>query len=977
MAVPVHRNMNVMVVLNLTLNYIMNLSFNRLLTVAFAGFCGATAMAVPARQVVQEMLQPDSTTVSLTLTGDEVFHCFMTQDGYPADRDSSGFFRLIGNDGNLTMIPVAATGDSGSEYAAEVSRIDPAAAFDASRRLVTEASAYVSYRENLARRSRQRLSSSLWDNADGHDLRKFPNEGEQKILVILVSFADLDWSFSDNPHADMTAMLNEPRFDRFNCTGSARDFFMESSNGIFRPQFDVYGPVKLPENCIFYGENTGFKNDVNPARMVLDACELLDDEVDFSQYDRDGDGVIDNVYVFYAGYGENEGAESWRIWPHAWDVRYSSEPIMVLDGVQVGHYACSNEKVYSTNIMTGIGTMCHEFSHVLGLPDLYATSYTGALTPGEYSCMDQGSYNNNGRTPPLYSAYERYAVEWQKPVDITTDEEITMLPLSAHGNTYRVTIDPERPWEYYLFENRQKSGFDSFLPGHGMLVWHINYDESLWKSNIVNDDPTDQHVDLVEADAVPGLSTLTGDPFPGSGGVFSFLGDGEPAFANRHGAKSPFDITHITEEADGAVTIVVGEGRQGASEFEVASPQVRMDEIGSDYFILSVTDVSDNGLPARNEEEEAERMYISVCTASYDDDTETFRSDPLKGYSFLEINAGEPVRVAGVEPSTAYSVRIYRSNELNASKPSPLTVVTSAEGVSGSRPVASLADVNTIDWTAIADAEYYLLTVAIREEEESTAAAPVTFDSRKVPSGWDFMGSFSSSAGTFGASAPSLVICEDGDYLKSPYYEDSITSVSIWAVATGTSQSRLDIYSFSSETSIYPIGELAVPADGGAIELSDIPEGVHRIAILPNVGTGNEIYVDDVVLGLAGKVTDSPVAGYDEKRVESTREVLSGLAEGGEYVAYVKAGKGAETGQVSNSVRFVAGPSASVARVADGHTGFVLESGIVRPVDPELTYDVFTVAGATVARAHKGNLRLPARGTYIIRTAATATKVVW
>lgn len=188
---------------------------------------------------------------------------------------------------------------------------------------------------------------------------------------------------------------------------------------------------------------------------------------------------------------------------------------------------------------------------------------------------------------------------------------------------------------------------------------------------------------------------------------------------------------------------------------------------------------------------------------------------------------------------------------------------------------------------------------------------------------------------------------------------------------------RLDFYAFSTETSIYPIGQLTVPADGGTIALSNIPEGVHRIAILPNVGTGNEIYVDDVVLGLAGKVTDSPVAGYDEKRVESTREVLNGLTEGVEYVAYVKAGKGTETGQVSNAVRFVAGPSASIAGVADGQAGFVLESGMIRPANQELPYDVFTASGATVAQAHKGNLRLPAQGTYIIRTAATATKVMW
>ena len=163
------------------------------------------------------------------------------------------------------------------------------------------------------------------------------------------------------------------------------------------PDFDIYGPVTLSKNMSYYGGNDIYGNDKNPEKMIIEACQLLDDEVDFAQYDNDGDGYIDNIYVFYAGKGEASGGSKDTVWPHSWNITAATSTPYIFDGVRLDRYACSNENEGSHP--DGVGTFVHGFSHVMGLPDLYATSYTSSFTPGAWSCMDYGPYNNDGRTP--------------------------------------------------------------------------------------------------------------------------------------------------------------------------------------------------------------------------------------------------------------------------------------------------------------------------------------------------------------------------------------------------------------------------------------------------------------------------------------------------------------------------------------------------------------------------------------------------
>ena len=312
-------------------------------------------------------------------------------------------------------------------------------------------------------------------------------------------------------------MLNKEGYSNYNATGSAADYYHATSSDQFQPIFDVYGPVMMDHGYEYYG---GGSDDSAAGAMIVEAWRKIDSEADFSIYDTDGDGEVDNVYVFYAGLGEADGGDPSTIWPHSWNLSDQNREA-VFDGVKVESYACSPE-LDGQSKMNGIGTFCHEFAHVLGLPDLYNTSsMTTALTPGDWSLMDRGSYTNDGRTPPLMSGYERYELNWTVPQVVSHPKNLTILPI-VNNVVYR--INTERDNEYFILECRQQSGWDSFVPGHGMLVWHIDYNPNIWDRNVVNRDPSHQYVDIVEANGGTSSTQAAGFPFPGSGKVTKLLG---------------------------------------------------------------------------------------------------------------------------------------------------------------------------------------------------------------------------------------------------------------------------------------------------------------------------------------------------------------------------------------------------------------------------------------------------------------------
>lgn len=356
----------------------------------------------------------------------------------------------------------------------------------------------------------------------------FPTIGRQKSLVILIQFSDVKFSSIDNPHQFYDDMLNKEGFTWSNgANGSARDFYLQSSNRLFDPDFTVVGPVTLSNKATYYGSDDEGQ-DFRMGEAIKEACELVDDEVDFSEYDTNGDGYVDNIYFFYAGGGQADDPNGTElIWPHSAIVEEAWDMKLVYDDKVIGHYACSNELRYSAvgNLQpSGIGTFVHEFGHVLGLVDHYDTSY-GYFTfgLGAYDTMASGSYNNNMHTPPLFSAFERAELAWLD-YDILDNnaDSITMIPnLASSNKAFRVNV-PGKDNEFFVLENRIQSGFDTYLPGQGMLVWHIDQDKDAWEKNIVNIDPQHQRVDIVEADGILSEATRSGDTFPGFAGITQY-----------------------------------------------------------------------------------------------------------------------------------------------------------------------------------------------------------------------------------------------------------------------------------------------------------------------------------------------------------------------------------------------------------------------------------------------------------------------
>lgn len=535
-------------------------------------FCGFASLAIPAKPGFIHHVQPDGSSVKVRMVGDEHGHALYSETG----------FLLVDNNGFLEY---ATFDDSGMPESSGVivnkdnEKSGAASAFQSKIQIERWTKLLEGHRSSrLAKLKRENLSpaagatrsdpggnessgeSGLTEETQkdpGHIVPlnfgkldvSFPLLGEQKGLVILVEYQDEKFRYADFDYFDR--MLNEEGFSDYGSLGSARDWFIYNSNGKFLPEFDVFGPVELPYERSYYGKNDAYGTDKNPHMMAVHACEILDDKIDFSQYDRDGDGVIDNVFLFYAGLGEHDSKETDAVWPHSWDVAVAThDREYVFDGVKLSHYACACEYPNGYKRPDGLGTFVHEFSHVMGLPDLYVTISSTGFTPGEWDTLDTGSYNNDGLTPPNYSSFEKTALGWIEPKPFHQGEII--LPDFSESDIVYV-LPTEKSNEFFFFENRQQYGNDRFIPGHGMLVWHVDYKKDIWEANEVNNISSHQNVDLVEADNIRSEATRHGDSFPGTNNVTEFGFETTPTLASWNKKRLDYEINSITETEEGIV----------------------------------------------------------------------------------------------------------------------------------------------------------------------------------------------------------------------------------------------------------------------------------------------------------------------------------------------------------------------------------------------------------------------------------------
>lgn len=457
-------------------------------------------------------VQADGSVVKYRLYGDENFSYMVSEEGFLLSYDDNGF--LI--DAELDVV---------------TKQIIPSKA-------KTKYSEVKSFLEDIVA-TRSVDKSTIVQRASSN--KGYPLTGSPKSLVILVNYTDCSFR-TDMAHENFSNLLNENNYSENGATGSARDYFRRASNGAFDPEFVVVGPYDLKNNMKYYGEDEGDVHDKRPGNLIVDACAAADADIDFTDFDENGDGYVDNVFVYYAGYNQAEGGGASTIWPHRSYIVSKVE----FDGVRLGDYACTSELRSNTGgDMCGIGTFVHEFGHVLSLPDLYSTNYAGHETLGSWDVMDNGSYNNMGRTPPTYSAYERFYLGWLKPKQLIGDVKCELEPLSISNSAYLVadTIhnmngDNPNPKEFFLLENRQKVDHDG-VPAQGLLITRIVYNAYKWNDNTLNNSAKSMGVEICCAERTTGTPLY--NVFPGKGKITDYQ------FALRSGKVLDKALSQITE----------------------------------------------------------------------------------------------------------------------------------------------------------------------------------------------------------------------------------------------------------------------------------------------------------------------------------------------------------------------------------------------------------------------------------------------
>lgn len=421
----------------------------KIILTASIALVALAASAVPAKRGQWRNVQlADGGTARVQLVGDEHMHFYVSEDGTRYSLDSAtGLYSPM----------------SDAQMSAKTSRA-------AARRKV------------IGNKMRPRRVGTI-------DKSVF--QGTKKAIVILAQYTDKKFT-ADNSLDLYKKAINGINYKDGDFRGSVRDYFRAQSNGQFDIDFDVVGVCPLKKNYAYYGKNVG-DDEPNTYQMIVEACQWAHDNgTDFSKYDWNGDGKVDQVYVIYAGLGQADGGTTNTVWPHmfylsAYEGTEYYEKGLTLDGVTIDTYACGPE-LQGDGRNNGVGTFCHEFSHCMGFPDLYDynSSWFGM---GYFDLMDSGSYNGEGYLPAGYSASEKSDCGWIELKDMTNITETVnvtdMAPQTQNGDAY-IIKNKGNENEYFVVEYRAKDGWDAEIPGEGIMITHIDFDQDIWDYNTAN-----------------------------------------------------------------------------------------------------------------------------------------------------------------------------------------------------------------------------------------------------------------------------------------------------------------------------------------------------------------------------------------------------------------------------------------------------------------------------------------------------------
>ena len=788
----------------------------------------------------------------------------------------------------------------------------------------------------------------------------FPTQGSPKVLVVLAEFSNARFAMS-NPKEAFSNLLNQEGYSSYGATGSCKDYFKDNSMGAFSPEFVVYGPAKLPNTFEKYGANDIQGRDVAPEQMIIDACQALDGEIDFSQFDINKDGKVDNVYVFYAGYGAADGGGASRIWPHASDL---TNKHIVLDGVELGSYACSNEVNFETKEITGIGVFTHEFCHVLGLPDLYDTAGSGAFTPGSWCLMDYGEYNNHGKTPPCLTAFERMSLGWLTPEELTDPANCSLEPISEN-KAYRISTNADN--EFFLLENRQNQGWDNFLEGYGMLVWHIDYDNTIWNNNSVNNISFHQRVDILEADNVKDLKTVAGDAFPGTAGVTQITDDTNPNMRTWAGIGFGKTITSI-EETDGIV------------HFRYRGGQMLSDAPRA----LDATDISMTGFTANwSAVDNAGCYLLSVYMKNAD-------ATISEIFDFVDKNVGnvQSFAIEGLDPENTYYYTVKAADNFSTTGASNEVMVTTLPPtfdfiVPEANPAKEIKATSFVaNWNTVESADSYLLNVYTKNRTEDGADIVDFSNGLDLPHGWttDSQQTISMS-GYYGQEKPALMLSEDGSVLSSPIFDNGIVGFKFWYRGRGKADGNSLSVLINNGKRWVEVDKLEVEKDGNTYVLNpDLAENAKAFRLRYNKGEGGNVVIDDVEVKF-GSSLKSYVDEFNHRDVGNASSVLvEGLAPNTTYYYTIMAKKGIQNTKLSNEVKVMLGDG-SVEEIHGNDFACYSSGGTIYIISEEhVAIQIYSVSGSLILTKEccPGTTSvedLP-QGIYILKTPNSVTKLI-
>jgi len=634
-----------------------------------------------------KLKQSDGTELTVRLKGDEWYHWTTTNDGYRIVQNASGIYEY------------AALSKTGEVIASGRKANDASLRQSSELKYLKKVGLNLGVTKSSMQLARAAILSPL---KSASAITGFPSSGTRKLLVILANFSNTTTTYSQSAFNNLMNQTN------YNGTGSFKDYYSENSNGALTIQSTVTAWVNLSKTKEYYAPESKWPEFVHDALVAADLAG-----VDFSQFDNDGNRIVESVAIFHTGAGQEVTGSLNDIWSHSNDLSNDYlEASRTFDNVVVDNYTVQPEW-YGNKGMSTIGVLAHEFGHALGLPDYYDTDDTAnglQEGTGDWDLMCNGCYNGlyvSGDTPSHHNPLSKYELGWINVTTLSAVSSVTIKPIITDHVAYRLNTATSN--EYFLLENRTQTNFDSRIPGEGMLIYHVdgNYISVHRNSNDIN---TTSHQGLYIKSAYGTLNSVNA-PFPGAKNVTSFTDATTPSSLSWSGVETSKSITNIVSQTNKDITFDFMALQDGApltfslQSIDYQSIDLNWTRSSENYPVLVVFNTTNSfGKPVDGQ------VYAAVQTLSGGGTVLYVGSDVS---TFLH---------SGLNEATYYYYKIWSNRGTTYSEPLNATQKTLAKPIT-SYPWTETFENNLNKWRIDPDGLAYSWTIANGSSEGVPASA--------------------------------------------------------------------------------------------------------------------------------------------------------------------------------------------------------------------------------------------------------------